>query len=226
MDQAGPYIVEMGLDVLFRHGSVQLELQRIVVSLFNAYILPGNRSGVPLERILRCLGNGDIVTGKLGGPAVDHNGIQTHLKGVDHIVHVNGVTVFPLGIFADLDMPYLSFLISLLRLLFCQLRKILKAGPLCIGILAVKLKRGSGNHIAGHAHGVNMRIDGIHIRCHIVVENLRPGRFRRSRFSGLALSGASRSGCGHRFIGIPGILRFAAAPGKHTGCHSTCHHCC
>ena len=225
MDQAGPYIVEMGLDVLFRHGSIQLELQGIVIGLFNAYILPGNRSCIPLEGIVRCLGDGDIVAGKLGGPAVDHKRIQAHLKGIDHIVHVNGIAVFPFGIFTDLDTPYLSFLIRLLRLFFCQLRKILKAGPLRVGILAVKLEGSPGDHVAGNAHGINMRIDGIHICRHIVMKYLRPGLLLGCG-CGIPRLGLTCGGCGHRLIGIPGILRFAAAPGKQAGCHGTCHHCC
>ena len=123
-------------------------------------------------------------------------------------------------------MPYLSFLIRLFRLFFCQLREVLETGPLRVGILAVKLEGSPGDHVAGYAHGINMRIDGIHIRRHIVMEDLQPGLFRRGYLSGLALSGGPSCGCGNRLIGIPGILRFAAAPGKQAGCHGTCHHCC
>lgn len=70
-----------------------------------------------------------------------------------------------------------------------QLREVLETGPLRVGILAVKLEGSPGDHVAGYAHGINMRIDGIHIRRHIVMEDLQPGLFRRGYLSRLALSG-------------------------------------
>ena len=93
--------------------------QRMVVDQLQAHLIPG---GITLE-IVHCLHDLNGIVGKVTCPQVRKLRIQDHLPGIIHIIGIQGISIFPHAAFPDLDLPYLSFLIHLDRLLRCQLSR-------------------------------------------------------------------------------------------------------
>ena len=81
--------IEVGFNVFCRNSTIQLQLHRIIINLFNSHVIPGYRSGVSLKRILGGFCNCDIIAGQLRSTIIHKKRIQTHLKGIDHIIHIN-----------------------------------------------------------------------------------------------------------------------------------------
>ena len=172
----------MGFDIVSRYRGVKEKLQRVIVCLLDSHFIPGNRAFRSLKVVIGRFRDGDVVAGKLGCAVVDEKRIQTHLERINHVVNGDGLTSLPLRIFTQLDVPYLSFLVHLLRLRLSKLRHILEGRGVSRRVIAVEKERGHAEDVGAGAGRVDVRIDRINIRRQVVAEHAACGFYALRRF--------------------------------------------
>ena len=128
----GKLVANVGLGV----GCNGLEFDGIIIDLLEAYIFPSNGVAGALAVILEAIDDGDCIVNNEVGVLVHHDGIKSLLPGIEKGIRIDGFTIVPNGIFAQLDLP--GILIDLDRELRCQVTNVFKACSAFRGYAAIQ----------------------------------------------------------------------------------------